>query len=297
MTSSLNSPFKSVGLIGRQRSPQSIECIQSLCGLLAKLNCDIYIEEETASFISDSFHPILDKTEFGKQTDLVIVVGGDGSLLNAARLVVEHNTPVLGINRGRLGFLTDIRPTDIEKQVTAVLQGHYLEEQRFLLEADVIHQQQSIHSDIALNEVVLLPGQFTHMIEFEIYIDKQFVCAHRADGHIIATPTGSTAYSLSGGGPILHPELEAMVMVPMFSHNLSSRPVVISNQAVIDIITIPRFETAPQMSCDGQTRVPVAAGDVLHIRKHPHYLRLLHPRDYNYFETLRTKLHWEQKLT
>ncbi len=288
--------FKKIGLMGRQRSPESIQCLKILCEYLAKLDYKILIEEDTASFIPDNTYPIANPSDFAKQVDLVIVVGGDGSLLKAAHLVVRHETPVIGINRGRLGFLTDIHPDELTERLQEVLDGHFIEEKRFLLNAEILHGNTIIHHGPALNDVVLLPGEFSHMIEFEIYINQQFVCSQSADGQIIATPTGSTAYALSGGGPILHPKLDAIVLVPMFPHTLSSRPIVVDGSSVIDIKIIPRFETSAQVSIDGQSRVSIASGDTLHIYKNPDYLRLLHPEDYTYFSTLRQKLHWEKQV-
>lgn len=288
--------FRKIGLMGRQRSPESIECLQILCDYLAKSAYDIVIEEDTACFLPENFYSIATKEEFGKQVDLVIVVGGDGSLLKAAHFVVDHGTPVIGINRGRLGFLTDIHPDEMTERLQDVLNGNFFEEKRFLLNAEIRHENEVIYKNIALNDVVLLPGEFTHMIEYEIYINKQFVCSQSADGQIIATPTGSTAYALSGGGPILHPSLDAIVLVPMFPHTLSSRPIVVDSNSNIEFKMIPRFETAPKVSCDGQERIAIASGDTLHVYKKTEHLRLLHPQNYNYYDTLRKKLHWEKKL-
>lgn len=288
--------FKKIGLMGRQRSPESIQCLEILCAHLAKSKYEIVIEADTAGFISQHSYPVADQAEFAKKVDLVIVVGGDGSLLKAAHLVASQNTPVIGINRGRLGFLTDIHPDELIERLQEVLDGHFIEEKRFLLNAEILHGNKITHQGLALNDVVLLPGEFSHMIEFEIYINQQFVCSQSADGQIIATPTGSTAYALSGGGPILHPKLDALVLVPMFPHTLSSRPIVVDGSSVIDIKIIPRFETSAQVSIDGQSRVAIASGDTLHIYKCPDHLHLLHPKDYNYFNTLRQKLHWEKKV-
>lgn len=292
----MTSAFKTIGLMGRQRSPESIQCLQILCNYLSQFHYDLIIEEDTAAFIPDNYYMIKNQSEFGTSVDLVIVVGGDGSLLKAARIVVDSHVPVIGVNRGRLGFLTDIHPDELTIKLQQILDGHYTEEKRFLLTAEIHHGTEIIHKDTALNDVVLLPGEFSHMIEFEIYINKQFVCSQSADGQIIATPTGSTAYALSGGGPILHPGLDAIVLVPMFPHTLSSRPIVVDGSSVIDMIMIPRFETSPQVSFDGQTAIPIASGDTLHIYKKKEHLRILHPNDYNYFETLRQKLHWEKKI-
>ncbi len=220
--------------------------------------------------------------------DLMIVIGGDGSLINAAHCALPRNLPVLGINRGRLGFLTDIHPTELSK-IGDVLAGNYFAEKRFLLNAT--HENTPL--GIALNDVVLLPGDSTQLIEFDIHINDQFMCQQRADGLIIATPTGSTAYALSGGGPILHPHLNAIVLVPMFPHTLSSRPIVVEGDAKIELFIRNQNETSPCISCDGQHRIKVEPGSRISITKHENTLQLIHPKNYGYFETLREKLGWQ----
>lgn len=288
--------FKRIGLMGRQRSSKSLQSLKDVLHYLTQDNYQIFVEAETAAMLDDASIEGIARDEFGKNCDLVIVVGGDGSLLNAARAIVDFETPVVGINRGRVGFLTDISPQEINSRLSEVLAGNYIEEKRFLLHAEIFHEDTCIYQDIALNDVVLLPGDYAHMIEFEIYIDRQLVCSQRADGQIIATPTGSTAYALSGGGPILYPSLDAIVLVPMFSHTLSSRPIVVDGNKIIELRVAIDNETSPRISADGQTRIPIAPGDNLKIHKKKESLILLHPKDYNYFETLRTKLLWQTKL-
>lgn len=284
--------FKTIGIMGRQRTPSIVDTLQGLKTFLKSRKLDIIIEEETAVILPADSLPVVPRNQIGKHCDLMIVVGGDGSLLNAAHAVVHDSVPVLGINRGRLGFLTDIHPNELNTKVGDVLDGSYLEEERFLLTTQIRHFEQVYSEDNALNDVVLLPGDVAHMIEFSIYIDKQFVCTQRADGLIVATPTGSTAYALSGGGPILYPTLDAVVLVPMFPHTLSNRPIVIGANSKITLVIAEHNETSPQLSCDGQQRIPVKPGDSIHITKKAEKLRLIHPKDYNYFQTLRTKLHW-----
>ena len=226
----------------------------------------------------------------------MIVVGGDGSMLGAARALARHKVPVLGINRGSLGFLTDIRPDELELKVAQVLEGHYLTENRFLLEAEVRRQGEAIGQGDALNDVVLHPGKSTRMIEFELYIDGQFVCSQKADGLIVATPTGSTAYALSAGGPIMHPKLDAIVVVPMYPHTLSSRPIVVDGNSELKVVVSPDMTIYPQVSCDGQNHFTCAPGDTLHVAKKAQKLRLIHPLDHNYYEVCRTKLGWGSRL-
>lgn len=289
--------FKTIGLIGRptldiKRQADISETLLALKSLLQKRKLAAVIETETASQFTSNELPTYSRDTLAQHCDLVIVVGGDGSLLNAARAAVDHHIPVLGINRGRLGFLTDIHPQELDLKVNAVLDGEYFEEERFLLSVAIEHQQQCIARDIALNDVVLMPGDAAHMIEFAITIDDQFVCQQRADGLITATPTGSTAYALSGGGPILHPQLDAVVLVPMFPHTLTARPIVINANSRITVSIPMENQTAPRLSCDGQARITLPIGAAIQIQKKSLPLRLIHPKDYNYFETLRSKLHW-----
>jgi NAD+ kinase len=232
----------------------------------------------------------------GEVCDMVIVVGGDGSLLGAARALAKHNIPVLGINRGSLGFLTDIRPDELEVKVAEVLDGHYLVENRFLLQAEVRRHAEAIGQGDALNDVVLHPGKSTRMIEFELYIDGQFVCSQKADGLIVATPTGSTAYALSAGGPIMHPKLDAIVIVPMYPHTLSGRPIVVDGNSELKIVVSKDMQIYPQVSCDGQNHFTCAPGDTITVSKKAQKLRLIHPLDHNYYEVCRTKLGWGSKL-
>ncbi|MGE3920036.1 MAG: NAD(+) kinase [Gammaproteobacteria bacterium] len=287
--------FKTIGLMGRQRSSESNKTLTQLIKHLERKH-KLVLEKETAEFLNQNDLPIYSKTEFAKQCDLVIVVGGDGSILNAAHIVADTGTPVLGVNRGRVGFLTDINPASLTEQVDEVLAGQYFTEQRFLLKAEIQHQGKITYHALALNDVVLMPGDFAHLIEFEIEIDEKIVCGQRADGLIISTPTGSTAYALSAGGPILHPNLDAVVLVPMLPQTLSSRPIVVHANHQINIIIPKGSETSPRISCDGQKRVAIGPGDKLIINKYQKPLNLLHPKNYDYYETLRSKLYWQMKL-
>ena len=237
----------------------------------------------------EHFSPSL---EMHSASDLMIVVGGDGSLLSGARFAVEQSIPVIGINRGRLGFLTDISPHHFETSLQKVFSGYYQEERRFLLTLEVFDENNPCYTTDALNDIVLARGQLMHLVMFDVHINQQFVGHYRSDGLIISTPTGSTAYALSAGGPILHPGMNAMVIVPMFSHSLSSRPLVIEGNAVIEVYVSQQNDNALQISCDGQTSYPVKPGYRLNITQKSKRLRLLHPIDYHYYDTLRIKLGW-----
>src|SRR3990167_3262533 len=288
--------FKMIGIIGRVRSPGVKETLKTLIDYLRQCKQNLLIETETAEALKEEIGlPTIARNELGKQCDLLIVIGGDGSLLHAAHAIVDQQIPELGINRGSLGFLTDIHPTKLEK-IKMILEGDYILEKRFLLTATTELQGKQLGKNDALNEVALIHDAIPHMIEFEIYIDDQFVCSQHSDGLIIATPTGSTAYALSAGGPILHPTLDAIVIVPMFPHTLSNRPIVINGNAQIRIVITPNNSTSPRLTCDSQGWISAPAGSHIHIHKKPQHLHLIHPRDYNYYETLRSKLHWGRKL-
>lgn len=286
--------FKTVALIGRRYTQGVSETLTAIIKYLQKKNIDVIVEKETAIILHANGFKKIDGHKLTGKCNLIIVVGGDGSLLNAARTAVDQDIPVVGINRGNLGFLTDINPDDI-KSIGKILQGNYIEETRFLLNATIKHENHIINQDLALNDVVLLPSEINRMIEFSVYIDNQFVCNHRADGMIVATPTGSTAHALSGGGPILHPGLDAIVLLPMFPHNLSSRPIVVKGDSLIEIVMAEDCKAYPNISCDGQKLVPIPNGGKINIKKHQNKLRLIHLQDYNYYETLRAKLKWENK--
>lgn len=287
--------FKTIGIIGRVKTKGVKDTLKALIDYLLNLKKNIKIEAETAESLDDANLSTLPREELAKQCDLIIVVGGDGSLLNAAHAVVNEEVPLVGINRGSLGFLTDILPTQLEK-LKDILDGKYTLEKRFLLTATTESQGTAQGLDDALNEVAILPDAVPHMIEFEIYIDNQFVCSQNSDGLIIATPTGSTAYALSGGGPILHPQLDAIVMVPMFPHSLNNRPIVVEGNREISIIISPNNTTSPRLSCDGRAYINTPPGSHIKIKKKSKLLHLIHPIDYNYYETLRSKLHWGKKL-
>lgn len=286
--------FKKLLLMGRPGVEGVPETLIALKDYLLSLNVDLLIEKNTSAMIGKHKIPVVTSEKIPKDCDLIIVVGGDGSLLTAAHIALPNGLPVLGINRGRLGFLTDIHPDELTK-IQAVLEGHYRQEKRFLIQMKLTQDEKIINEDNALNDVVLLPGDVAQMIEFDITVNEQFVCSQRADGMIVATPTGSTAYALSGGGPILHPALNAVVLVPMFPHTLSSRPIVLSGDSRIVMTISPSNETSPYISCDGQTRVPAPPGSRIEITKKSELLCLIHPVDYNYYNTLREKLGWEKQ--
>jgi len=285
-------PFQRIALMGRQRIEGISETLETIIRFLQKHGYSVVLESLTAALLPETEVPSVNKEKLSEVADLIMVVGGDGSLLGAARIGAEQDLPVLGINRGTLGFLTDIAPDDLHL-VNEVLSGHYIEEERFLLQAQVQHDSQHEAPMIAVNDFVLLPGDKAQMITFDLYINDYFAYNLRADGLIVATPTGSTAYALSGGGPILHPNLEAIVLVPLCPHTLSSRPIVVKSDSQIRIHICDSNYTIPQISHDGQRRIPVPIGDDINVSRHNKKFRLIHPVNYNYFHTLSTKLQWK----
>jgi len=289
--------FKRIGLFAKHNTTSVSETFQLLVDFLSSQDLKLVIDRESASVLSDVRGTILEKHEIASNSDLVIVVGGDGSLLNAARAVVTSDVPVLGINRGRLGFLADISPREIERELTTILQGQYRTEKRSLMQAKVLRNNNCVVALTALNDVVLHHSEIARMIEFEVYIDEKFVLSQRSDGLIAATPTGSTAYALSGGGPILSPGLNAFVLVPMFPHTLSSRPVVINDTSKVELLISHQNDNAPKVSCDGQEHFTLSLGDRIEITKFTSELNLLHPIKHNYFEVLRHKLGWNTNPT
>ncbi len=291
----MSAQFNTIGIIGRIDDQGTIETLTSLIRLMHQLKKDIVVEAITASALNDSSLKAYPREQLCQHCDLLMVVGGDGTLLHAAHLGVQDNIPVIGINRGRLGFLTDIRPQELDK-LKAILDGQYIQEKRFLLTAEVEHHGKILGNGQALNEIALIPDSAPHMTEFEIFIDNKFVCSQDSDGLIVATPTGSTAYALSGGGPILHPKLDALVIVPMFPHTLSMRPIVIGGNSVITIVITPKNTTSSRLTYDSHHYVQTMPGSHITISKKEQQLNLIHPLDYDYYESLRSKLHWGRKL-
>lgn len=287
--------FKTVGLIGRIGGDNISQVIERLINYLRKQSIEVLVEEDTASILSHNEVNAASRERMAEQCELIIVVGGDGSMLAAARAFAGSAVKLLGINRGRLGFLTDISPDDVEYRVAEVLEGNYVTEQRTLLYSTLVRNEQIMMSGLALNDVVVHPGEFVRMIEFELYIEGEFVYRQRSDGLIISTPTGSTAYALSGGGPILHPKSDAMVLVPLNPHTLTSRPIVVDGSANIRVIISHDNMFNPHVSNDGQTHVETEPGDQLNVCLSKKKLALLHPKGYNFYETCRTKLGWSNQ--
>ncbi|WGO84374.1 NAD(+) kinase [Arsenophonus apicola] len=286
--------FKYIGIVGHPRHPEALATHEQLYNWLRVQKYKVIVEQQIAQQLKLKNANIGRLTDIGKTADLIIVVGGDGNMLGAARVLSRYENKVIGINRGNLGFLTDLGPDNALQQLTEVLAGHFYEEERFLLETQISKKNHKPRMSTAINEVILHPGKVAHMIEFEVYIDDRFAFSQRSDGLIITTPTGSTAYSLSAGGPILTPNLEAIALVPMFPHTLSSRPLVISSDSSIKL-KFRQKNINYEISCDSQIILPIQDDDEVLIKRSNKKLNLIHPKDYNYFNTLSSKLGWSKK--
>jgi len=292
--------FKTVGVVGRREANGDVaDTLYQLVTYLRARHVNVVLEEHAAEIISLPGLAVHNHDELGSQCDLAVVVGGDGSMLTAARALAKHQVPVVGINRGGLGFLTDISPDELTVRLDEVFAGKYTTETRFLLHSKIRPHEHSAEENgygEALNDIVLSSGKSARMIEFELYIDDQFVYSQRSNGLIVSTPTGSTAYALSGGGPIMHPNLDAIVLVPMFPHTLTARPVVVDGNSRIKIVPGSLHDTYPMISCDGHQNFTVAPGDEVFIRKMDELLTLIHPLCHDFYESCRSKLSWGSRL-
>jgi len=288
--------YKTIGLIGKPNHQGANTTIETLAKYFIDNNYQLLIESSAAKAINVRGFSEHSLTEIGELADLAIVVGGDGYMLGAARVLSCYDIGVIGVNRGNLGFLTDLSPQELLEPLQEILAGNSHSEQRFLIETSVYRHGKLKSSNSAMNEAVLHAGKVANMIEFEVYIDGAFMFSQRSDGLIISTPTGSTAYSMSAGGPILTPNLNALSLVPMFPHTLSSRPIVVDGNSEIKLVLANENYENLQVSCDGHVILAVMPGDEVIIKKCNNTLRLIHPLSHDYFNVLRNKLRWGNKL-
>jgi len=286
--------IKTIGLIVKNNEQAVIDNLLRLHDYLNQHQYNILLDESIDSLLENT--TIVDRNTLGEQSQLVVVIGGDGTLLSAARSLADFNTPILGINLGRLGFLVDISPDDMIDVMDQVLAGHYKDECRFLLQADVVRDGKVLMSSSAFNDIVVHIRDVARMIDFLTYVDDVFVNEQRADGLVISSPTGSTAYALSSGGPLIHPSLEAMVLVPICPHTLSNRPIVIGADSKVEILISEKNRSIPQVSWDGQSNFDLQPGDRIIIQRKSKDVHLIHPEFYDYFQILRAKLRWSEQL-
>ena len=285
-------PFPSIAIIGNTRDARVVETLQILAAHLHSRARSVLVD--AATDVDYNGVPVrrLPETELSASVELMVAVGGDGSMLHAARLAASRNVPVLGINRGRLGFLADITPPDLTASVDEILAGRYVSDKRAMLEATLSSSGMPDRHCSGLNDVVLQKWQTGRILDFETYIDGRYVNTHGGDGLVIATATGSTAYALSCGGPILYPGLNAIVLAPICPHTLSDRPIVVCGTSVIEVRLLERPDSNGQVTCDGVSLGALSQGDRLIVRPGQSSVTLLHPVDHDYYRILRSKLRW-----
>ena len=289
----MDKAFKTVALIGKYKSPEIAGPLLELAAYLEARGVQVMIDRLTASHIGECRYPVLPLEELGAKVDLAVVLGGDGTMLNIARTFAPFSASLVGVNQGRLGFLTDISLDTMIETIGRILDGEYVTEDRMLLEADVFSDTEAVFNVLAFNDVVISKGVRGSMIEFEIHIDGEPIYTQRSDGLILATPTGSTAYALSAGGPIVHPALRVMSLVPVCPHTLSNRPIVISSDSTVDIVVHSADD--PRAHFDSHSHFELREGDRIRIRRYAHDISLLHPVGHSYYAMLRQKLSWNRQ--
>ena len=291
----LRPAFRRVALVGKQ-TPEVAQSLRALRDILRQRGCEVTIEKETAASVgvNGASDAVAGYEEIGRACDLAIVIGGDGTMLAAARNLARHKVPLAGINQGRLGFMTDIALNEMGESVGAILEGRHVIEERALIEAEILRGGRSLLRTVALNEAVLSKGSQARLIEFKLMIDGEYVYRLRADGVIVATPTGSTAYALSAQGPILQPTVRAFALVPLNPHVLSARPVSVSDSSVIEIELLRAIDARAHF--DGFALTDLQEGDRLVLKRSADAIRFVHPPGYSYFTMLREKLRWSKAV-
>lgn len=287
----MHTQFKTIGLMGRTPDPLIRETVESIARFLRERGLTVLAEDTIGVALDDDRLANFPAEHLVKEVDMLIAVGGDGTMLHASKPAAEAGVPLLGVNRGRLGFLADVTPDKMLEMLGQILAGQYVVEQRNMLRATLDHGGSSCTA-LALNDVCLQRWDTGRMLEFETWIDGCYVNTHGGDGLVVATATGSTGYALSCGGPILQPDLDALVMAPICPHTLSDRPIVVSGNSQIVIRLLERAGASAQITCDGQTLGPIEPGQHVTVNKAKRRVTLMHPKGYDYYRILRSKLHW-----
>ncbi len=286
----MKSSFKTIALIGKYKSPEVAAPLLKLAHFLERRKVEVLMDRVAGSRAGDGRYPALLLEELGRKADLAIVIGGDGTMLNIARTLAPHDVALVGVSQGRLGFLTDISVENMIGTIGAILDGKFVAEKRMLLEGLIRSRARKATRALAFNDIVVSKGARANLIELEVRIDGEFMYNQRSDGLIVASPTGSTAYAMSAGGPIVHPALSVMALVPVSPHTLSNRPIVVSSDSVVDVIV--RHAADPRVHFDSHTRFDLREGDRVTVRRYSHPIRLLHPARHSYYTMLREKLNW-----
>ncbi|MBV8259887.1 MAG: NAD kinase, partial [Paraburkholderia sp.] len=281
----IQSQFKTVALVGRSNTPGIAEPLMALAQTIAKRGFEVVFEAQTAEEIGAQGYPALQPAEIGARADVAVVLGGDGTMLGIGRQLAPYRTPLIGINHGRLGFITDIAFSEMQEIVPQLLAGSFEREERSLLESRITRDGEPIYHALAFNDVVVNRSGFSGMAELRVNVDGRFMYNQRSDGLIVATPTGSTAYALSSQGPILHPQLQGIVLVPIAPHALSNRPIVLPDESKVSIQIVSGREV--NVNFDMQSFTSLELGDTIEVRRSRHTVPMLHPVGYSYYATLR----------
>jgi len=288
----MSTPFTKVALFGRFQTPSVGDSVRDIAAFLAERGIDVLLDQSTANSIGPGNWQVLSTEQIGHQANLAIAVGGDGTMLGVARLLAPFGIPVVGINHGRLGFITDIALASWRPALGTILDGDFYSEERSLLASRVQRDGETVWRELSLNDVVVSRSSRSGMIELQVEVDGLYMYTQRGDGLIVATPTGSTAYALSANGPILHPLLQGLVLVPVAPQTLSNRPIALPDNVAIVVRVVGGRE--PRVACDMQVFTDLQIGDDIHIERAPFTTRFLHPPGYSYFATLRGKLNWQE---
>ncbi|MBI3897843.1 MAG: NAD(+) kinase [Gammaproteobacteria bacterium] len=287
--------FQTVGLFGKYQDDDVVGPLLQLGRFLKTRGLQVLIDESAARRMPEPIGQALPFERLGPAIDLAIVIGGDGTLLHVARHLSDYEVPIIGVNQGRLGFLTDIALADMEQEVGRILDGKSQIEPRLLLHAEIERNGEILHTARAFNDVIISKGELARLIEYETYIGDEFVNSARGDGVIVASPTGSTAYAMSAGGPILQPTLPVLALVPICPHTLSNRPIMVSADSLIQIVILELSSSHAHVTFDGQSNFMLAAGDRVNVRRAKRSVKLLRPIGRNHYDVLREKLHWGTK--
>lgn len=290
----MQTPFHTVGLVGKYNNQGMGVSVRALAAFLHARGHEVLLACQTAEHLGIEDFPTRNLHELAAGSDVVVVLGGDGTMLSIARELAPNGVPLIGVNQGRLGFLTDITIDHMLEAIAEILSGQYVAEERILLNGQVRRGSELVFESTAFNDVVVGKGGTGRLIDLKIAINSEFVYSQRADGLVVASPTGTTAYALSSGGPIMHPTLEAVAMVPICPHTLSARPIVVSSHSRIEIQLT--YADDARVHFDGQIYFDLHSGDRVWITRAVHPVTLLHPHSYSYYDTLRQKLHWGKKL-
>ena len=284
--------FRHAALVGKFQAEGIRGVLERIANFLVQQELRVSVEAQTASNTGINAYPMLSVDELGEQCDLAVVLGGDGTMLGIARQLARHGTPLVGINQGRLGFITDVPLESYRTALPPMLEGDYVEDRRSLMHAKVLREGQCVFDALAMNDVVVNRGATAGMVELRIEVDGHFVASQRADGLIVASPTGSTAYALSAGGPLLHPSNPGWVLVPIAPHTLSNRPIVLPDASEVAIEVVAGRDVSANF--DMQSLASLLHGDRVSVRRSQYQVRFLHPVGWSYFDTLREKLHWNE---